>query len=97
MRTFSELTNIDDPEEMTNAEKLLIKYTELAIYAPRVQELKDDGVSEEVLCACIYGLFSDYLITEETEEELYKIADYYENVSSPSACWYEYNGEQLLA
>ena len=98
MRTYQEIMQTDcDWKNLTAAERLLVKYTELSVYAPQVQLLKEQGVPESILCACIYGLFQDYVITEATEQELYKIADFEDKISSPAQEWNEYEGDNLLS
>ena len=46
-----------------------------------------NGTSPEYLIGCIYGLFQDYLISEEQELELYAIVDPKDEFNEVSKYW----------
>lgn len=57
-------------------------------YYQAFRDLMQRGIETEKLVACVYGLYQDYLIDDDTEESLYNLVDPDEQYNSPAEYWY---------
>lgn len=61
-------------------------------------KMKDEGVSVPDMLGWIYGLYDEYSLSEEQEEELYSFVDPDDEYNeAPHDYWYEWVGENPLA
>lgn len=62
----------------------------------KLQHMKKDFWDISKMVACIYDLFQEYIISEEQEQILYKIADPLEEYNECSEYWNEMDYENPL-
>lgn len=62
----------------------------------KLKQMIDDGWEIKKMVACIYDLFQDYDISEAQEEELYKIADPFDQYNECGDYWREMDYDNLL-
>ena len=63
----------------------------------KCKELMNDGISPKYIIGCIYGLYEDYVISEEQELELYQLVDPQDEYNEPSEYWWVIDGDNELA
>ena len=79
----------DDEEYITDKQMETVK--------EKCKELVNDGMSPKYIIGCIYGLYEDYVISEEQESELYQFVDPREEYNEPSDYWQAIDGDNELA
>lgn len=79
----------DDEEYITDEQMETIK--------AKCKELLDQNTSPKYLVGCIYGLYENYIISEEQESELYQFVDPHELYNETSDYWWAIEGDNELA
>ena len=66
----------------------IINKTILNHYIPKVKKMLIDGYTTKQTIGCIYGLYTNYLINEATENALYEMVDPDDEIDeSPGELW----------
>lgn len=63
----------------------------------KCKELMNDRMNPKYIIGCIYGLYQDYVISEEQESELYQFVDPQDEYNEPSDYWWAIDGDNELA
>ena len=63
----------------------------------KCKEELSNGRPIKYLVGCIYGLYQDYMLSDEQENELYQLVDPEEKYNKCSEYWSEIDDENILA